>query len=118
MIQLLTIARKKMGTRDFGGAGGTFLFAVFPLSLSSPYHKPRLKNISNKVKSVRDCSQFYFGGKFVDYTAPKRKEIPPDGDESSSEGDESPPEEKEIPTGWDVKPDIQMDGSIKTVFKI
>jgi len=33
MIRLLTIAREKMGTHDFGGAGGAFLFAVFPLSL-------------------------------------------------------------------------------------
>jgi hypothetical protein len=71
MIGLLTIAREKMGTHDFGGAGCAFLFAVFPLSLSSPYHKPRLKNISNKRK-------------FVDYMAPMRKEIPPNGDESSS----------------------------------
>jgi len=64
-----------MGIHDFGGAGGAFLFAVFPLSLSSPCHKPRLKNISNKVESVRDCSQFYFGGKSVDYMALREKKF-------------------------------------------
>jgi len=37
------MARENMGTRDFGGVGGAFLFAFFPLSLSSPYHKPRVK---------------------------------------------------------------------------
>jgi len=36
----------------------------------------------------------------------------------TKEGEESPPEGKEIPTRWDVKPYIQMDGSIKTVLKI
>jgi len=70
---LLTIAHEKMGTRDFGEVAGAFLFVVFPLSLSSPCHKPKLKNISNKTESVRDCSQFYFGGKIVDYMAHKRK---------------------------------------------
>jgi hypothetical protein len=118
MIRLLTIAREKMGTRDFKEAGGAFLFVVFPLSLSSPCHKPRLKNISNKIESVRDCSLFYFEGKSVDYMAPKRKEIPPNAYEISSKREESPPEGKEIPTGCDVKPDIQMDRSIKTILKI
>ncbi|RHN80474.1 hypothetical protein MtrunA17_Chr1g0188691 [Medicago truncatula] len=92
MIRLLTIACEKMETRDFRGVGGAFLFVVFPLSLSSPCQTHRLKNISNKVERVRDCSQFYFGGKSVDYKAPMRKEIPPNGDESSSEGEENPPE--------------------------
>jgi len=31
MIRLLSIAREKMGIRDFGGAGSAFLFAVCPL---------------------------------------------------------------------------------------
>jgi hypothetical protein len=78
---LLIIACTKMGTRDFGW--DVYLFAVFPLFLPSTYHKPRLKNISNKVKGGRDISQFYFGGKVCwFYMAPKRKESPRKGDES------------------------------------
>lgn len=58
---LLTTARDRMGTR---GYGATFLFVVFPLLLSSPYHKPRLKKLSSKAEGGRDLSQFYFGEKF------------------------------------------------------
>jgi len=50
--------------------------------------------------------------------APKRKEIPPNADKSSSEGEGNPTGGKEIPTGWDVKPDIQMDRFIKMIIKI
>jgi len=50
-------------------------------------------------------------GKSVDYMAPKRKECPYMGEE------ESPSEGEEIPKGWNVKSEVQNDGSIKMVLK-
>jgi len=118
MIWLLTITREKMETCDFGEVWGAFLFAVFPLSLSSPYHKPMLTNISNKVKVEEAFHGFISREKSFDCMAPKRKENPPNGDESPSEGEETPLVGKEISIWWDVQSKVQRDGSIKMVQKV
>jgi len=70
------------------------------------------------------------GEKSVDYIAFKRKESSLKGEESPSvdyiafkrkesslKGEESPSEGEEIPRGWNVKSEVQNDGSIKMVLK-
>ncbi|CAK8533267.1 unnamed protein product [Lathyrus sativus] len=48
----------------------------------------------------------------VEYMEPKGEESPPKVEESPPKGDESPT----IPTGWDVKSEVQKNGSIKRSY--